>query len=150
MDTLTLCFLLLLLAYSFTDTLTEICCGSHGSRDHTVITDAALPGTSKNAEAAAVSLPSQLRRETAVDRDRWVWRTALERSQPFWCVPACSAAYRAHVAQDSPASAFPLLHPFCCPCSKGFVLIFPQRLILCHLSSSVPRYVSSCKPPVRC
>ena len=48
-----------------------------------------LPGTSKNAEAAAVSLPSQLRRETAVDRDRWVWRTPLEKSQPFWCGFPC-------------------------------------------------------------
>ena len=46
----------------------------------------ASAGTSKNAAAAAVSLPSQLRRETAVDRDRWVWRTFLEKSQPFWWV----------------------------------------------------------------
>ena len=45
-----------------------------------------MQGTSKNAAAAAVSLPSQLRRETAVDRDRWVWRTPLEKSQPFWWV----------------------------------------------------------------
>ena len=58
-----------------------------------------MPGTSKNAEAAAVSLPSQLRRETAVDRDRWVWRTPLEKSQPFWysaslqCGPQCQAVH---------------------------------------------------------
>ena len=31
-----------------------------------------------------MSLPSMLRRETAVDRERWVWRTPLEISQPFW------------------------------------------------------------------
>ena len=37
-----------------------------------------------------MSLPSQLRRETAVDRDRWVWRTPLEKSQPFWSVPSLS------------------------------------------------------------
>lgn len=41
-------------------------------------------GTCKNAEAAAVSLPSMLKKEVAVDRGRWVWRTALEKSQPFW------------------------------------------------------------------
>ena len=35
-------------------------------------------------EAAAVSLPSQLQRETAVSRERWVWRTALGPSAPFW------------------------------------------------------------------
>lgn len=45
---------------------------------------AAVAGTCRNTEAAAVSLPSQLRRETAVDRDRWLWRTPLEKSQPFW------------------------------------------------------------------
>jgi protein phosphatase methylesterase 1 len=39
---------------------------------------------SRNTESAAVSLPSQLRRETAVNRQRYVWRTDLARSQPFW------------------------------------------------------------------
>ncbi|BDA49543.1 Protein phosphatase methylesterase 1 [Coccomyxa sp. Obi] len=41
-------------------------------------------GTCKNSEAATVSLPSMLRKEVAVDRGRWVWRTPLEKSQPFW------------------------------------------------------------------
>ena len=39
---------------------------------------------SRSPEAAAVSLPSQLRRETAVNRQRYIWRTDLKRSQPFW------------------------------------------------------------------
>lgn len=41
-------------------------------------------GMSRSAEAAAVSLPGMLRRAQAVDRARWVWRTPLERTQPFW------------------------------------------------------------------
>ena len=31
-----------------------------------------------------MSLPGMLRRAQAVDRARWVWRTPLERTQPFW------------------------------------------------------------------
>ncbi|KAK9838122.1 hypothetical protein WJX81_002596 [Elliptochloris bilobata] len=41
-------------------------------------------GTCRSTEAAAVSLPGMLRRAEAVDRARWVWRTPLERTQPFW------------------------------------------------------------------
>ena len=52
-------------------------------------------GTCKNREAAAVSLPSQLARETAVDRERWVWRTPLEASRPYW--QACCPVPPAHV-----------------------------------------------------
>ena len=121
MDTSTGHFLYILPVYTITDTLTKIHHMSHEPRHHTVSMDAALPGTSKNAEAAAVSLPSQLRRETAVDRDRWVWRTPLEKSQPFWYVPTCSAAYRVPVVQHVFAFAIPLLHSFCCPCSKGYL-----------------------------
>ena len=35
-----------------------------------------------------MSLPSMLRSEVAVDRQRWVWRTPLETSQPYWCARA--------------------------------------------------------------
>ena len=35
-----------------------------------------------------MSLPSMLRLEVAVDRQRWVWRTPLETSQPYWCAHA--------------------------------------------------------------
>lgn len=41
-------------------------------------------GMSKNPEAAAISIPSMLEKQTAVDRQRWVWRTNLALSQPFW------------------------------------------------------------------
>jgi hypothetical protein len=46
---------------------------------------AVAAGTCTNVEAAAVSLPSMLRKEMAVDRARWVWRTPLEKSEPYWC-----------------------------------------------------------------
>ena len=38
----------------------------------------------KDAEAAAISLPSMLVKQTAVDRQRWVWRTNLSQSQAYW------------------------------------------------------------------
>ena len=41
-------------------------------------------GTSKSSEAASISLPSQLKKQTAIDRERFVWRTDLSRSSPYW------------------------------------------------------------------
>lgn len=41
-------------------------------------------GMSRGTEAAAISLPGMLVRQTAVDRQRWVWRTNLSQSQPYW------------------------------------------------------------------
>ena len=86
---------------------------------------AAVSGTSKNAEAAAVSLPSQLRRKTAVDRDRWVWRTPLEKTaSPSGPSPACFAAQTVHPVYELHVS---MLSPGCVRLQRRmFVLPFPN------------------------
>lgn len=38
----------------------------------------------KSPEAAQISLPSQLKKERAIDRDRYVWRTDLAATSPYW------------------------------------------------------------------
>ena len=43
-----------------------------------------LAGTCKSSEAASISLPSQLKKEMAVTRERYVWRTDLSASAPHW------------------------------------------------------------------
>lgn len=43
-----------------------------------------VTGVCRSSEAASISLPSQLRKELAVTRERYVWRTDLASSAPYW------------------------------------------------------------------
>ena len=61
---------------------------SHFSSPQEAVQWALRTGMSKSKEAAAISLPSQLKEQQQQGETSgphvWVWRTPLERSRPFW------------------------------------------------------------------